>query len=269
MSDTAVTARINPIGRYELKYLITEQKARRIAEFIGPYCVPDPYLKGKETYVITSLYLDTPGRDMLWAKKTLQSVRMKVRVRTYGINADGPVFLEIKRRFNDVMVKTRVQVPEEHWSEVLRPGPDERFLSWVRRASKFRVIQDFRAQCAVFNLEPVVLVRYNRQPFIGRLEPGVRVTFDRGLRCCRESRPVLRKWDKDYRFIDAPGLFESKDSLVILEMKFDHTYPLWMVELVRLFGLRRESFSKYTTSMDAIRQEVTDFAPLSRTSVLV
>jgi hypothetical protein len=256
-----------PTARYELKYLIPEAKAARIAGFLEPYCVPDPFLKGAPRYTITSLYLDTPALDLLWSKRTLQSVRMKARVRTYGILSDGPVFLELKRRFNDVMVKTRVEVPRERWAEVLEAGADSRFAEWAHKPSKAHVIQDFRVQCTSLDLSPKVLVRYERQPFVGRQDPGVRVTFDRGLRCLGQRDPVLHPHDRDYRFIDAPDVFEGRESLVILEMKFDGVYPLWMIDLVRRFDLLRESFSKYAVCMDKVRTELAEFTPGRRVPV--
>jgi hypothetical protein len=111
------------------------------------------------------------------------------------------------------------------------------------------------------DLAPIILVRYERQPFVGRQDPGVRVTFDRRLRCRWQRTASLHAHERDYRFVDAPDVFEDRESLIILEMKFDGMYPLWMIDLVRRFDLLRQSFSKYVVCLDKARSEIADCSP--------
>ncbi|HOK97053.1 MAG TPA: VTC domain-containing protein, partial [Anaerohalosphaeraceae bacterium] len=94
--------------RYELKYRIPETKARAIAQYVSAFIHPDRYAKNKpgNEYLISSLYLDTPTLTL--CNETLQGKknRFKLRIRGYDDNPLSPVFLEIKRRACNVIVKS-------------------------------------------------------------------------------------------------------------------------------------------------------------------
>ena len=268
--DTPHPWEINvPAARYELKYLITERKARRMADFLAAYCVPDPFLgPAGGSYCITSLYFDTLDLRLYWERKTLQPYRMKARVRTYGSRCEGPVFLELKRRCNDVMIKTRAKVPRDRWPDAVAGDPEE-LATWAKDRAGATMIHDFRSQCVGLSLRPYVSIRYDRVPLVGRFDPGVRVTFDRGLR----YRPTKDAWlapdDREYRPFDFADVFFARESLVVLELKFDGTYPLWMIDAVRRFDLTRESFSKYMATVDLMLTESSTYSPTMWKSVVV
>jgi len=237
-------------GRYELKYVVPEECARAIAEHVRPYCDPDPFLEGEREYTISSLYLDTPTLAHYHQKRIHQRDRVKVRIRTYGMLSDGPVFLELKRRTGDVVVKSRARVPRERWVALASsPGPVE---MPDLRALKQYVVEDFRTHVLGLAMRPVVVVRYDREPYVGRTDPGVRVTFDRRLRFLPASEFVLPSRDVDYLPFDYAGVFFAGRSLVVLEIKFDERFPVWVPDLIRRFDLARVSFSKYCNSLERV-----------------
>lgn len=246
-----------PSGRFEYKYTVTERVARAIAAWAAPWVAPDRHvLPGETGYTITSLYLDTHDLALHWAKRTLQYARVKARVRTYGRNADGPVFVELKRRYGDVMVKSRAHVQREGWEGILDPGriscaPEALAVSHVGGSG----VTDFVAVVRTMGLHPVVLVRYEREPYIGRVNPRVRLTFDRSLRVRSETSVTLGGDDRGYRAIDYAALFDQPMSQVIVEMKFDGVAPVWMQDLVYQFELLRCSFSKYCAGIDVLADE--------------
>ena len=51
---------------FELKFLVTEAVAARVAEWAARHLAPDPHAGGsrEDGYRVTSLYLDTPGLDV-------------------------------------------------------------------------------------------------------------------------------------------------------------------------------------------------------------
>ena len=254
-------------ARQELKYVIPDSLARRIALFAQTYCDRDASLPPSETvYTITSLYLDSPDLQLYWEKKTLRWERMKVRVRTYGPRSEGPVFAEVKRRYGEVISKTRSMVPRETWKTlVLSPTA---FDPALFPKSNVRVLKDFCVQCERYRLRPILSLRYDREPLIGRLDPEIRVTFDRAIRYARVSEPILVEDDVDYTPLTFNAGCYTHEPLVVLELKFNRVFPLWMQQLVERFDLDRGSFSKYMRSIDQMQAELPSYAPTTLGTVL-
>ncbi len=82
----------------------------------------------------------------------------------------------------------------------------------------------------------------------GRDDVYSRVTFDRRMRCYRESDyrifPELTKF-KNY---DHEGQYDVANANVVLELKCELKVPGWMQEMIRRFELRQAQFSKYDSS---------------------
>jgi hypothetical protein len=55
---------------------------------------------------------------------------------------------------------------------------------------------------------------------------------------------------------------------VVLELKFDRSFPLWMQELVERFDLDRGSFSKYGRIVDEMEMAPMFYAPTAHGSTL-
>ena len=82
------------------------------------------------------------------------------------------------------------------------------------------------------------IVYYEREAWVTPSDDNVRLTFDRNLAGMRwEGRyvPARETW------------YHPRMPGVILELKFDNRFPIWMRELVRSFDLYRVSFAKYIT----------------------
>src|SRR4029077_7853160 len=117
---------------------------------------------------------------------------------------DSMAFLEIKRRSGSVGSKTRAPIAFRSLAAWLDSGdtetyvrPSPAFPSAVGSANQFM----FRLHR--FALRPVVLVTYDREPYVGTIESSLRITFDTNVRSTpyprlsdmyedRLSRPSLR-----------------------------------------------------------------------------
>ena len=86
----------------------------------------------------------------------------------------------------------------------------------------------------------MVWVRYAREAYVGRYNEGLRITFDRDLRC--SAADSLDMPDKAAWYLSDPGR-------VVLELKFNAHYPDWLRRVVRRFGLRQRSYSKYCNAV--------------------
>ena len=101
--------------RYERKYLISNQQALKVREFIKNYLEPDEYSARQPnySYPIHSIYLDSDVLTTYWAFVHAEKNRFKLRLRFYDNNPDSPVFFELKMREGDCIVKHRAPVRKE------------------------------------------------------------------------------------------------------------------------------------------------------------
>lgn len=227
--------------RYECKYVIDEVQAAAIRAGIRPYVEPDPYarLRSDGCYAIRSVYLDSPNLRLCLETRNGHVNRLKLRVREYPDHGpDGPVFVEIKRRYDRRVLKSRARMPRHEAGRLVAgvtegvPGLSreeqachDEFLSWV--------------QC--WQARPVVWVGYTREAYVGTFQEDLRITFDRDLHCAPAEG--FEQPDEDLWRELAP-------CRIVLELKFDVSYPDWLQRLVARHDLRQVSFSKYANSVE-------------------
>ena len=225
--------------RYECKYVLPELTALEVQRYAMAWLVPDEHAARRpdHTYSIASLYLDSASLRLHHETQGGERSRYKLRIRTYGDDADDPVFFEIKRRHNAVITKSRTMLSRAQMADFFAGRFDCDALNERDR----RCIAEFRGHVLELDARPIVIVRYQRQAYMGAFEPGVRVTFDRAIHCARSDVPVVRH--------GGDGWLPVEDRSVVLELKFRGTMPGWMQELVRRFELRRTSYSKYSHSV--------------------
>jgi len=228
-------------SRHELKYHISESKAEVIAQFIKPYLQLDRYCKLHRSgdYPIVSLYLDSG--DLQLCKESLggHKNRFKLRIRSYTDELDYPRFLEIKRRINTIIIKSRARVMDRDVPTLLAgsPLPSQNYTADTETINQFQFyMNNIRAR-------PAVLVRYTRQAYEGGPENRVRVTFDRKLSYHVTSLPEVR--------LSGGGWQPNPYTLggIILEVKFTGHYPVWLSRMVKCFNLQQQSISKYASSI--------------------
>lgn len=235
--------------RYEYKYVIAPGLVEPIRSFLRPYCEMDRYAAREDGkfYTITSLYLDNAALKTYWDKEADVPNRFKLRVRTYGRFADGPVKFEIKRRFNEVSRKTWVEVPRDIWPALFRLPLNGQSLAFSDKQKS--ALEDFLGLAGSMRASPKMLVRYERQAFISRIDRYVRISFDRRLRYQPSRGYELSGEPFLWSHGDGAECTEEPGSRIILELKFTNSAPVWLVDLVRTFGLMRRSFSKYCTAV--------------------
>jgi len=229
----------NLFCRYELKYHLCEAKARAIEQFIKPYIHLDRYAKAQPdgTYPIVSLYLDSQDfklcRESMIGKKN----RFKLRIRSYDDDTSTPYFFEIKRRLNNVVIKSRARVTHDNTVDLLAG----RSVSPAKYRADEQTLRQFQLYMQYINAKPVIRIRYMRKAYEDDSDNRVRVTFDRLLCHNAGSEPIV--------MFNGTGWQRHKLNNVILEIKFTARYPAWLSRMVKYFDLRRESISKYTTSV--------------------
>ncbi len=243
------------LERYELKFTIPSVLVDPISEFASAYCSLDKYSKVSENgyYRVNSLYLDTPG--YLFLKKRMEGAenRFNMRVRSYGDNPTMPYFLEIKQRSGGTIKKFRASVKNENWYKVYtEPGFKAGEVDNDPMEIRNRAL--FERMIYTYNLSPKILTQYRRKAWVSEIDEYARLTFDVDLRYKPESNYNLVPREEEMVPSDQVLLFDPGCS-VILELKcYASRVPLWMIDLVKYFDLRRRSFSKYKTGAMEIFQ---------------
>jgi len=228
--------------RFEFKYYLPKNKADKLIPALLNHMNWDPYIAAsdKDYYQVNSLYFDSPGHGCFWDKEAGVRDRKKLRYRFYNdLMAASPVFLEIKRKRDALVIKARINLTASECNNELdktlyrikKGNPDNDFLSeliWFKRRNL---------------MKPKLFVRYKRKALVGKLDPKFRITFDYDIQTQSSNsiKPNSKKWKDIY------------PAGAVLELKYNNILPSWFHKIIQKFNLERIAYSKYC---NALRQLV-------------
>jgi VTC domain len=230
--------------RYECKYLVSPEAATEIRRFIQPFMVPDAFARRRAgyRYPICSLYFDTIGLDLYRQTTAGEKNRFKLRVRSYSDDAAMPVFLEVKRRINDVILKRRAGLPRDVAIDMLTTGGS---LGLEDSTSELLAdLEFFTGHVTVASARPFLRVRYVREAYQSLGGDPLRITLDTDIAWLPTSTADFN--------LDASGWIPTTVQGTVLEIKFTDRYPGWVGEMIRIFDLQRQSVAKYALSVDSL-----------------
>ena len=214
--------------RYEMKYMLTQAQKAALLQVMAPYMALDRF--GRTT--ICNLYYDTDSYRLIRRSLEKPAYKEKLRVRSYGTASEtSPVFVELKKKYQDVVYKRRVSLPQdeaEAWmrgGEVTEPNQITAEVDYVRGYYE--------------DLRPVVFLSYEREAFFMRDGGDFRVTFDENI-LCREEHLTLTE--------PAWGAPLLPKGLTLVELKTSGGIPLWMTRFLTENHIYKTSFSKYGTA---------------------
>ena len=215
--------------RYEMKYMLTRRQADRLLRVMAPYMALDQY--GRTT--ICNLYFDTDSYRLIRRSLEKPAYKEKLRVRSYGTaKADSPVFVELKKKYEDVVYKRRVSLPNSEARAWLERGETpESSGQIVREIDYVRGYYD--------HIRPVVFLSYEREAFYSKDGSDFRVTFDENI-LCREDHLTLTEGAWGERLLP--------EGMVLMELKTPGGIPLWMTRFLSENHIYKTSFSKYGTA---------------------
>lgn len=219
--------------RYELKYIITHRQKEAILEAMEPYMTLDQY--GRTT--IRNIYFDTESWLLIRRSIEKPKYKEKLRLRSYRqAEADDPVFVELKKKYNSVVYKRRLSMPEQEAMDWLcgkhRCGTDTQIS---------REIDYFLAYYKT--LRPSLFLSYEREAYYSDSGADFRVTFDDNILCRQED---LSLESEAYGTPVLPG------DKIIMEIKCSGGIPLWMTQVLSREHIYKTSFSKYGTAYKTI-----------------
>lgn len=232
--------------RYEYKYFVPNNKMEMLRNMIAPFVKYDKFAEKmpNHQYTVRSIYFDTPEYNCYFEKLEGIKHRKKFRLRGYNLpdQENGKVFFEIKRKYEDPIMKNRAPSEYELAQDMFNGF---NFNDYLPDKIKYPLAEDnlkrFFYHYHADRLRPVVLVIYEREAFLGIHDEGIRVTFDKNLRSV--AFPAIDELYNEDR------VRRSLKDKFILEVKFNDHYPAWMKSIVGMVGLKRQSASKYVISI--------------------
>jgi len=235
---------IRRFNRYELKYIVTFNCARRIIADLRGFTKPDAH-GGEAGYRVVSLYYDSPGLDFFWAKVDGLKFRRKVRIRVYPrerLDAVRDAMVEIKQRVNRTVQKRRLQLPLEQAERLCTGALDVAIADAVDGQVASEVVYLVRAM----HLAPACITDYHRMAFVGGLyDAGLRVTFDFNVGCRAHALKVNQ--ESNNHLLLPPDL-------CIMEVKVNEAVPDWMTSLLARYNCQLRRVSKYCAGLALARR---------------
>lgn len=217
------------VYRHELKYETDPDKASLIRHSIAPALKADRYTDPDGSYLVKSLYFETPYSNDYHDKELGVQFRQKVRLRSYG-NSD--VYkLEIKSKNGDVATKYSVSLSLQQAKMVA----DGNYSCILDIGSRNRMYIYHQLVTNVYR--PLMVVTYKRYPFTNPAG-NFRLTFDEDIRYSVSPQSVFSD-------IPATGLATDK---TIIEIKYDDFVPDWITDFLLKSGINAGESSKFAAA---------------------
>src|SRR6266576_5139235 len=232
--------------RCELKYIIKEDVALAVRDFVSGYLEIDEYgaTLPDLSYPVHSLYLDSEDLHLYQTTINGDKNRFKLRLRFYDNRSEAPIFFEIKRRMNNIISKQRGGVRRDAVDWLLAGHLPEPAHLVSRDPRQQVALQNFCKLTHDIRASPKAHIAYLREAWISLRDNSVRVTLDRAVRC--EPEPLAHLGTR----MDNPVAVFGKE--VVLELKFTDRFPDWFKQLVRVFGLIQCGAAKYVDGVTMV-----------------
>ena len=235
--------------RFELKYIIKEDVARAVRDFVSGYLEIDEYgaTQPNFSYPVHSLYLDSDQLTLYQSTINGDKNRYKLRLRFYDNRSEAPVYFEIKRRMDSTISKQRGAVRRDAVDWLIAGHLPEPAHLVSRDPRQLVALQRFCQLMHDIHAKPKAHVAYFREAWISRNDNSIRVTLDREIKC--QPDPTTRLATR----MDNPVIVFGNE--VVLELKFTNRFPDWFRQLVRVFGLIQCGAAKYVDGVALVGQD--------------
>ena len=240
MSETAFT------NRYEIKYLVRMQRLEEVRDALSGYFEPDDHAGPGGGYYNYSIYFDSPHLDFYTEKREGNLVRIKPRIRLYRSEPDAQAssyFLELKGRYDRIVLKRRARITQEFAESVLTPGP----MAVTDAELESSAVGEFVYLVNRLNLSPCVTVLYRREPMNAVFYRDVRITFDTmiqgSLRTSLDNPPDT--------FTEALPC-----NWFMLELKYNNVLPRMLIRQLNALGLQQQSVSKFAIALEGCYKDL-------------
>ena len=217
----------NTFKRYEMKYLISQNKKREIENMMANYIEPDKYFHSN----IQNIYYDTPDYRLIRTSMEKPLYKEKLRLRCYGVaTEDTPAFIEIKKKYDGIVYKRRVEMEYEKACRYL----NQNLRIADEKEQILREIDYFKSFYK--DLKGAMYISYERDAYHGKDNSDLRITFDDNILYRTDN---LTLDTKPY----GTGILNRGECL--MEIKIADSMPLWLIGILEQPYIKKTSFSKY------------------------
>lgn len=215
---------IEVFNRFEYKYQISVALSNTLINEFKARLYLDKYCQAHGSYRIVNRYIDTQTHDLIRKSISKPQYKQKLRIRTYSetIGSEELIFFEIKKKYNGVVNKRRCQMTYAQAQELMQHGQ----LTTVHNYTNKQILSELTHIIKQDNYQEMSTIIYDRIAFFDETK-DLRISFDFNIHS--NSRTLL------------------EPNLALMEIKTTGGMPLWLVETLNKYNIRKQSFSKYGT----------------------
>lgn len=200
-----------------------------------------------------SIYFDT--EDCILARRSIERPRYKekLRLRIYGHQAqdNSTAFPEIKKKYNGIVYKRRVEMDYAGALYALRTGIMPESAGQIGKEIEY--FHDYYK-----GIRPTAIIAYERETWQAPNGVDLRVTFDSSIR--------FRNFDLDLRH-GSDGKLLLAPELRMMELKLPMVFPQWMTDSLWGLNIHQVHFSKYGEGYTRFIAPKTVSLPVNTTEV--
>lgn len=214
--------------RYELKYILTSKQKEQLLLAMDGHMRLDDY--GKTT--IRNIYYDTSDMRLVRNSLDKPDYKEKLRVRSYRqVKEQDDVFVEIKKKYDGIVYKRRLALPECEASAWLS--------GQIPKPVSSQIANEIDYMLSYYGgLSPACFLSYEREAYFDVTGRDLRITTDSNI-LARNRNMSLRYAVSGDRILP--------QGLTVLEVKTSGALPLWLVEFFSENRIYKDTFSKYGT----------------------
>ncbi len=215
----------NKFKRYEIKYLITIEQTEILKHLVKEYMNRDNFFES----TIKNIYFDTPDNLLIRRSCEKPIYKEKLRIRRYDtVKSKDTVFIELKKKFDGVVYKRRIEMPEQTAINYLSQRINLEKTSQISKEIDYFLY-------LYKNIEPSIYLSYNREAFLSKSDENFRMTFDKNI--------LFRDYDLSFK----DGIYGNPilpEDIVLLEIKTSLGIPNWLTKFLSSNKIYKTSFSK-------------------------
>jgi SPX domain protein involved in polyphosphate accumulation len=208
----------------------------------------DSHVTNNYDYEVRSLYFDSNFHHSFLEKKDGIAIRRKLRIRYYPdfTRSDEKfAFIEIKKKINENVAKSRVFVPLENVLKILKGNNNEARAFYNKASAQDKnTLKEIWFLSKRYNLKPACIVSYKRQPFLSKFEKTFRITFDTNV--------MVRNYNLDLHFGGGSELIVPR-GICIMEIKFNNYIPNWAIKILQKNNCLQYKISKFANGLEKTR----------------
>lgn len=208
--------------RYELKYALTMAQYEAMKLAMEGHMKQDAF--GRHT--IHNVYYDTA--DYLLIRRSLEKPCYKEKLRVRSYNDQENVFVELKKKYDGVVYKRRMELPRTVAQDFLSGRQGLEASTQISREIDY-FVQHYGT------LRPMMYLDYEREAYYDPMDDALRITFDHNVRIAQENAPI------------------TDGDTILLEVKTAMGIPAWLLEFFGKEAIYKTSFSKYGTAYTQYR----------------